>query len=155
MTSRREQQGKVSLEQVDLMNKPGSASLHRTERIAWPEHDRKDRTAQTGQPRLDSLKRTDNWDRSVIKGLPVKGILKVNLDDKQNIKEKLSSSLMITRNMKEKLSPSQVISSIGVILLDDNIRKNPRFCTLSHGLFLTCRGKIGLVFCVCHYLYIQ
>jgi hypothetical protein len=84
-------------------------------------------TAQTGQPRLDSLKRTDNWDRSVIKGLPVKGILKVNLGDKQNIKEKLSSSLMITRNMKEKLSPSQVILSIGVILLDDNIRKNPRF----------------------------
>ncbi len=47
--------GKGQSGQVDLADKPGQAILNRTEREGWLEHDRKDRTTETG-----SHKRTDS-----------------------------------------------------------------------------------------------
>jgi hypothetical protein len=70
--------------------KSGKASLNRTERTGWPEHDRK--LGQDNRDKIAKRGRTAG-DRSVSKALREQVSLKVNLEE----------------NIKAKLSPSQTI----------------------------------------------
>jgi hypothetical protein len=79
--------------QFELVNTPGQASLIRAEMTGLPEYDRKDRTAGTGQLRQD---RTDSQERLVIRSACTSQPEGQSRMITQNIKERLSSSQMIT-----------------------------------------------------------
>ncbi len=102
------------------MNSPGQANLNRTERTGWTEHDRKDRTAGTGQLTEDSQKRMDTRERLVIRPACTS--------------HPEGPSKMITQKIDEKLSPVQMVTfMLSFIHSENDNTKCSRHTVLSSG----------------------